>query len=203
MPRIPCLCLTLLVLAFPGGALLADETTEALHDELREYRERIVHAILADDIETQMAMSHPDVVTMWQDGRVARGHDDLQTFLDELGKGTDRGFLGYTQEPTPTDLTIIHEGTLGFAYGTSISQYDLYGMRFELPNYWTATLLRDEDQWRMIGYHVSGNIADNPFLDAAKRAVYLVGTIAGVAGLLVGALVGGFWGRRTARSTGA
>lgn len=203
MSRIAYLCLMVLALTLPNTALRADEATDALHDELREFRDRIVQAILTDDMETQVAMAHPDVVTMWQDGRTARGHDGLERFLEELGSGTDRGFLGYTQEPTASDLTAIYEGTIGFAHGTSISQYDLYGMEFELPNHWTATLLKEDGQWNLVGYHVSGNIADNPFLDAAKRAVYLGSGMAGVAGLLVGAFVGRVWGRRSMRTASA
>jgi len=203
MPRFPFLCLMMLALILPTGHVRADEATDAIHDELREFRERIVEAILADDIETQMQMAHPDVVTMWQDGRVARGHDGLETFLEDLGKGTDRGFLGYTQEPTPLELTAIYEGQVGFAHGTSISQYDLYGMEFELPNYWTATLLKDEGQWQLIGYHVSGNIADNPFLDAAKQGLYVAAGVPGAVGLLVGGIVGWVIGRRKTQATSA
>ncbi|MEX2670771.1 MAG: nuclear transport factor 2 family protein [Phycisphaeraceae bacterium] len=176
--------------------LLAADADDPVHDELRRFRDRLVQAIVNDDIATQVELSHPDIVTMWQDGRVAAGHDGLAEFLEELGKGADRGFLGYTQEPTPATLTAVHEGRFGFVHGTSISQYELYGMQFELPNYWTATLLREDGQWRLIGYHVSGNIADNPFLDAAKQSVYFVGGIAGMGGLIVGSLLGRMRPRR-------
>lgn len=182
-----------LPLAAPAFAQEADDDA-AMHDALRDYRDQLVQAILDDDVATQIELTHPDIVTMWQDGRVVVGHDALQQFLDELGRGSDRGFLGYEQEPTAADLTAIYDGQFGFVHGTSVAKYDLYGMEFNLPNYWTATLLNDDGEWKMVGYHVSSNIADNPFLDAAKSSLYL----GGGAALLVGLIVGFFIGRRAA-----
>lgn len=182
------------VTLIPAPVMAADPD-DPVHDELREFRDDLVQAILEDDIATQIELSHPDVVTMWQDGRTAKGHDGLQAFLEELGKGSERGFLGYEQEPTAAELAAVYDGQFGFAHGTSVSQYELYGMRFDLLNHWTATLLKDNGQWQLVGYHVSGNIADNPFLDAARRSLYIAGGGAGVVGLLVGIWIG----RRSAR----
>jgi len=179
-----------MLLVGPLSGALAQNVEDAAHKELREFREKLVKAILADDVTTQTQLSHPDVVTMWQDGRVVRGHDGLKAFLDELGKGSDRGFLGYAQEPTPLAPSMVIDDRFAFAHGTSVAKYQLYGLRFDLTNYWTASMLKDNGQWRLLGYHVSGNIAENPLLSAAKRSAYVTGAIAGVIGLLVGVLIG-------------
>lgn len=160
------------------------------HRELREFRQKLIKAILSDDVATQLQLTDPDVVTMWQDGRVVSGHAGLKKFLEELGTGADRGFLGYAQEPTPLAPTRVIDDRFAFSHGTSVAQYQLFGMRFDLTNYWTAAMIRDQGQWKLVGYHVSGNIADNPLLAAARRSAYLAGALAGVIGLVVGLLVG-------------
>jgi hypothetical protein len=166
------------------------EEAAAVHEELRAFRNQLVTAVLADDIARQLELAHPQIVTMWQDGRVAAGHEGLQVFLNELGKGTDRGFLGYKQEPTPLAISTVLDDKYAFAHGTSIAHYDLYGMEFDLDNYWTATLVKDNDQWQLIGYHVSGNLADNPLLNAAKNWLYVVGGVTLLIGMLLGFLLG-------------
>jgi len=185
--RLIVACLAVVLFALPT---LAQDVEEPAHEELREFRKKLVEAILADDIATQLEMTDPDIVTTWQDGRVARGHDGLKAFLDELGKGADRGFLGYKQEPTPGGLTKIYNGNVGVAHGTSIASYELYGMEFDLKNHWTATLLKEDDQWKLVSYHVSGNLADNPLLNAAKKSLWVVGGVAAVVGVIVGLIIG-------------
>jgi hypothetical protein len=82
-----------------------------------------------------------------------------------------------------------------------VAKYELYGMKFELPNYWTATLLKDNDQWKLVGYHVSGNLADNPFLTAARKSLAYIGAATGFIGLLVGFLLGRRSGRGQSHSS--
>lgn len=74
-------------------------------------------------------------------------------------------------------------------------------MKFELPNYWTATLLKDNDQWKLVGYHVSGNLADNPFLTAARKSLAYIGAATGFIGLFVGFLLGRRSGRGQSQSS--
>lgn len=200
MPRTSLpLLIALAAATLPTASLSAQNAEDPVHDELRTFRARLVEAVLQDDVATQVELSHPDIVTMWQDGRIVTGREGLQAFLDELGAGADRGFLGYLEEPTPAGLTAVYDDRFGFAHGTSIAQYELYGMRFDLTNYWTATLLKEDGQWRLAGYHVSGNIADNPFLDAVRKTGYVIGGAAALVGLLLG-----FWiGRRSAAKPAA
>lgn len=200
MQRFTCLLLSIAVTALLTPALRAQDDQTAVHDELRQFRQELVTAVVASDIDAQIALSHPEIVTMWQDGRVASGHDGLKSFLETMGTGEERGFLGYRQEPTPLDLTSVYDDRFAFAHGTSVAQYDLYGMEFDLPNYWTATLLKDNDQWKLVGYHVSGNLADNPLLAAAKKSIAYVAAVVGVLGFIVGLVLGRLSKRGKVRS---
>lgn len=199
MQRTDLRSIAILSVAILTTPLQAQDPESPVHDELREFRERLVVAVLADDIATQIELAHPDVVTMWQDGRIASGHEDLRAFLETLGKGADRGFMGYKKQPTPLALTSVFDDRFAFAHGTSVAQYDLYGMEFDLTNYWTATLLKEDGQWKLVGYHVSSNLVDNPFLTAAKNSLYLIASLAGVIAGVIGIILGFILGRRAGR----
>lgn len=103
----------------------AQEEASDVHAELSQFREKLVAAVMASDVETQLSLAHPDIVTMWQDGRVASAHDGLKQFLETLGKGDERGFLGYSQEPTPLALTSVYDDRFAFSHGTSVAKYEL------------------------------------------------------------------------------
>ena len=165
-----------------------EESQEADHEQLRVLREVLTEAVLKGDIERQIQYVHANVVTTWQNNRVARGHDGLRKFMQEMSAGNQKVFQGYTVRPTSDEVTILHGGDTAIAFGKSIPHYKLVGMEFDLDNRWTATLIKEQGQWKIAAYHVSGNILDNPVLTAAKQSVYWVAGISLVIGLLVGAV---------------
>lgn len=168
------------------SAVLSPEE-EAIHNDLRAMREALADAVLAGDIEAQLTHAHENVVVTWQNNVVSRGHDGLREFFDEMELGgTNKVFRGYTERPTSDELTILYDGDVGIAFGSSVPHYKILGMEFDLENRWTATLVKENDRWLLASYHVSGNLLDNPVLDIAKRGVYLTGGIAATVGLLIG-----------------
>lgn len=182
------------------GILLAAETTaqetppntetesseEADREQLRLLREALTEAVIAGDVEKQIEYVHADVVTVWQNNQIARGHDGLREFMGEISSGDENIFQGYTERPTSDEVRILPGGNTAIAYGKSVPHYKWLGIEFDLENRWTATLLKSDDQWKIAAYHVSGNIVDNPVLTAAKNSVYWVAGIALVIGLAVG-----------------
>ena len=61
------------------------------------------------------------------------------------------------------------------------------GMTFNLPNRWTAHLVKEDNRWLVSGFHVSANVFDNPVLHLAmRRAALWAGGAALAAGLLLG-----------------
>ena len=177
------------------GTLIQDDDG-ALHDELRALRQELVDAIVEGDVEKQLQYAHPDIVVTWQHGETVTGHDGLREFLADIGARQGDVFKGYTQPPTPADLTVLHGGDVGVSYGTSVAHYEFAGQEFDLTNHWTATLVREGDGWKLAAYHVSANVLDNPLLNAAKAALYWAGGLGALVGLVVGLLIGAVLFRR-------
>lgn len=168
------------------------DSEEAIHTELRALRETLTKAVLEGDAEGQLAHVHDNVVVTWQNSQVVRKATGLQEFLNEAKEGDDRIFQGYVSAPAADEPTILFGGDTGIAFGSSTPRYKILGMEFELENRWTATLVKDDGNWKLAAYHVSGNILDNPVLSIAKKSVYWTGGICLVVGLVLGVLLSKF-----------
>jgi ketosteroid isomerase-like protein len=165
------------------------EADAATHDELRQVRDALTKAVEEGDIEAQLAHASDDVVTTWQNNEVARGPDGLRDFLKQMDSGGERVFQGYKTKPTADDRATIYGGDTAIATGTSVPHYKYLGMEFDLENRWTATLVKENDEWKIAAYHVSANVVNNPLLSAAKRALYWTGGVALVVGMVLGGLL--------------
>ncbi len=162
----------------------APAVEDTIHQELREARENIIAAIESRDLDRMLAYVHPDVVVTWQNGETTHGIAELRSFYDRLGKDA---FVGYKVPYQPDSLSIIHGGDTAISAGKVVADYQLLGRDYELTSRWTATLVREDGKWIVAAYHVSLNALDNPILSTAKSMLW----IAGLAGILVGLLVGG------------
>lgn len=168
-----------------ASAIGSDESS---HDELRALRVSLTEALKKGDVDAQLAYVHKNIVATWQNNRVVRGHDGLRTFLDEINAQNKEVFRGYKVEPQVDELTILYGGDTGIAFGKSMPQYHYLGMDFELENRWTATLVKENGDWKIAAYHVSANVVDNPVLNVAKQSAYWVGGICLVMGMVVGGI---------------
>lgn len=170
------------------AAAPASGAEDPAHAELRELREALTEAVLTGDVDAQLALTDEAVVTTWQNNRVARGHEGLREFLNEMSAGGEDVFQGYTVRPTADELSILHGGNTAIAYGSSVPHYRYLGMEFDLENRWTATLVNNDGQWKVAAYHVSANVADNPILNAARQSLWLAGAVGVAIGVIAGAL---------------
>jgi ketosteroid isomerase-like protein len=184
--------LALVVLLLPAGAQPpgGKEKEDPAHNELRALRDGLIEAIREEDIEKQLGFVSKDVVVVWQNGEVVRGHQGLRDFYKKIMSGPDKVFRGYAQPPSPEELTILYGGDTGISYGTDVGKYRVSGRDFEMKNYWTATLVKEGGKWVIASYHVSANVLDNPPLSAARTNAYLAGGVAAVLGLVAGMVVG-------------
>ena len=201
--RTVALTLALLIgspLAFAQEPPATDPSAEALHDELRAIRDEILTAIERNDFDAVEPHLHPNVVFTPMNGSVSRGPAEVRAYFDEMLQGPDSRVENIRLELTVDRLTDLYDN-VGLAFGDSSGTYALRsGMDFTIRNRWTCALVREGGRWRIIAFHASADVFDNPVLDLAKRqAALLWGGVALVIGLAVGALVAGLLGRRRRR----
>jgi len=157
------------------------------HNELRAFLSNLRTAVKSGDVDAQLKYTHPNIVVTWQNNEVSRGHNGLREFMKRMGTAA---FRGYEVEPTPDELTILAGDDTGISFGRSVARYSVLGNEYVFQNRWTATLVKENDQWLLASYHVSLNALDNPILNAATSAWYWVGGATLLVGFVGGVLVG-------------
>jgi uncharacterized protein (TIGR02246 family) len=177
----------------------------ALHNELRALRDELVAAVNKQDLDGILKHCHPEIVYTPQDARTMRGHQAIRDYFDEMMNGPNRIVHSLSVKPTVDELTFLFAGNgAGVAYGSSEDTFKLTdGRDFTLSSRWTGTVLRDpaDGQWKIIAFHISGNLFDNPILGLMKKFTTLVGVGAFVVGVILTALIA--WAMRRKRPAAA
>lgn len=166
---------------------------DADHVELRALGNALIDGIEKGDMDAIEPLLHPNVVVTWQDGKVCKGPAAVRKFNDEMAAKSKKTFQGYKVRPTADEPTILYSNaTTGVVYGHNVGRFFLMGKEFEMPNRWTATMVKENGKWVMASYHVSMNVLDNPLLNAVKT----VGAVLAVVTLAIGLFLGLWLGKR-------
>jgi uncharacterized protein (TIGR02246 family) len=161
--------------------------TEAVHNELRALRDRLLAAVNKNDIDAVVALLHPNIVYTAQDAVVSRGRDGVKAYLDKMLKGPQRVVESFKTNTDVSELTTLYaDNNVGVAFGTTSDEFKLTsGVELKLESKWTATLVKENGQWLIAAFHISGNLFENPLMEMqAKKA-----KIFGAGGLFLGALL--------------
>ncbi len=117
--------------------------------------------------------------------------EEVQAYFDKWFKG-DKAFIKkLTMDPQADALTQIYDGKYGIARGSNTEVYDLAnGKAYTLKTRWTAMLIKDAEQWKILAIHNGTNFLDNPIFAAAERAAYYFAAGGALVGLIIGFLLG-------------
>ncbi len=181
----------LLLWALPGWAQEAPEKDKATHDALRAMKDQCVEALNKGDFEAVMALCDEEIVFTPMDSRLSHGKSEVKAYLDSKLQGENKAVEGFSTEITVDRLTTLYGDTFGVATGTSVSHYKLIGGKnLDVENRWTATVVKKGDQWLLASFQSGADLFENPLLAAAKKSAAVLGIAAGLAGLLLGVVLG-------------
>lgn len=185
--------LTLAVVHAQTPPAPAPDPEHPAHQELRAIKDAMVNAFNQKDTGAFMKHVHPNVVVTWQNGEVARHPEGIKAFWKKMGEGDSKMVESTQAAVTVDELTSLY-GDTGVAFGSLDQDFKFTdGREFKLPNRWTATFVRQEGQWLLAAFHVSGNLFDNPVLGLAIRKT---ASWVGGGSLLLGLVLGWIAGRR-------
>ena len=121
-----------------------------------------------------------------------------------MSEGDNRKVESLKSEFNVDALSILYAGDTAVAFGEMNDHFKLNrGMEFDLHSRWTSTLVKTDDKWKVAAFHVSTNMFDNGVSNLLIAwAGIKAGGIALAAGLLLGSLIGIWWGRKSATRTG-
>jgi ketosteroid isomerase-like protein len=186
----------MLLIAFPASA--QEEPDHEIHQELRAILTTLQSSINDGNFDAMLPVVSRDVRATTITQEVISNHQEVSAYFKRwFGPG---GFLKKLHMTlTPDVLTELSaEKSWGLVRGSGVEQYTLADDRvYDMKTRWTALVAKEPDgQWRLRSIHIGTDFLDNPILTEAKNAAVRYSTMAGGGGLLAGALLGFFLGRR-------
>lgn len=198
---------TTLIAIFVASTCAAQETDmppeDPAHDEIRSLRDGILEAFEKKDIDKMLSYMTDQVVITVQNAELLRGHEQVREFHERMSEGDKRLVKSLKTDFEVDDLSILYNGDTAIAFGSTRDQFQLSsGMDFTLHSRWTATLVKQDDGWKVAALHISTNMFDNGVSNLMiKWAGLKAGGIALALGLVLGAVVTSFWKRRKRNSS--
>lgn len=189
-------------IALPLALSLAALSQEpAPNDPHAADRQQMLHifrevetSINEQKLDRMVKQMDPAATVVWANGEISRGPAEILAYYDRMVKGPDRVLSRYTTKAKLNGhARFLADGTVAIADGTMEDEFTstLRGP-FKLNSNWTTTLAKINGEWKVVSLHLSANVFNNVLLDDAKKAL----TYTAGGGLLAGALIGWFLGRR-------
>lgn len=177
-----CLLLNLFV-----SVSYSQTPTEADHESLRTLLKKSTEAMNEqkfDDLRPYLADKFT-VITL--DNNKFNSLDEFKAYWDKMFKGDKAKLKSVTITPIADEKTYFPADNVGVVDGTAEQTYRFTdGDVRTINTRWTAVVSKENNQWKIVKVHFSGNILDNPVLDALKNSLYKIAIGAALAGFALG-----------------
>lgn len=186
--RISMMFIAIVLLAAPSTAI-AQEANAEDHEQLRALLTNLTEVVNAGRFdEVEKYLYEPFSATMINQETVTTP-EELKAYFEKWVTGEGALIESITMAPEADEQTTIYDGKYGTVRGSNVETYELAtGNAYSLTSRWTATMIKDEGQWKILTIHSGVNIIDNPILTAAKESLTLFAA-GGVAGGVLGTLI--------------
>lgn len=172
-------------------AAAAPEADEAIHMQLRAMRAAVEAGFNTGDVEAIIAHLHDSVVFTTMNSDTVKGPQGVRDYFSAMMEGPDKVVEEISISFEADDLTTLYRGDTGIAVGNSKAHYRLAsGMEFDVEARWTATIVRENQDWLIAAFHYSTNMFDNPVLTKLKNTGLWYGAGGGLLLLLAGLALG-------------
>jgi len=181
-----------------GGlaAIAAEDNREADHAALRALRNKVAAAIDRQDTKALASCFAKDFAFTAVNQTVVTNETQVQEFFDRMFRSSDALLSGLKTDPEADIPTRFVDTNTGVCYGRSKDTYTLKsGKQVEMNVRWSATVVKENGEWKVALAHIGTDFLDNPVLEGVKGFVKKAGFGAGVGGLLLGFLLGRVLGR--------
>ena len=180
-----------LLLLLISPVLTAQETDQAIHDELRDVLDGIQEAVNSEKYGDLGQYFHENLTITTINQEVISTRAEIEPYFDKwFGPGGYLKTLRMSLEAD--DLTEFYaDKTFGIVRGSGEEDYVLSDSRsFPMKTRWTATVIKDTDgKWRILTLHLGTDFLNNPILAVAEESAKYFGMAGGAAGLIFGILL--------------
>lgn len=181
-------CMVLLAFAGSTAASAVPEdhalNVERIHALLQEIEE----ATNTRDIQRLLRHATDDIVMLSKNGETLVGKAAVDAYVNKMLGAAGPILTGMHTRVIQDGPPLIH-GAVAMAHGTSDDAYEFQGgMRLVIVTRWSATLVRQDGEWRIASLHFSFDLFDNPLLNGARYSAIVAAGIGLLSGLLAGML---------------
>jgi ketosteroid isomerase-like protein len=178
------------------NAFAADENRDADHAALRALRDKVATAINNQDTKALSSCLTRPFIFISVDQTAVTNETQMQDFFDRMFKGNGALVTSMKTDPQADILTRFVDVNTGVCYGSSKDTYTMKsGKVVEMNVRWSATVVKQDGEWKVSVAHVGTDFLNNPVLDGVKNLAKMLGVGAGIGGLLVGLVLGKMLGR--------
>lgn len=201
MKPIQLLYLLLLLLSHPTFAAAvpgAGETQrDADHAALRQLRDRLVTAINHQDGAALAPYFTKEFAFTTVTQEALTNREQVEAYFERMFRAADAPVRAMTTEPTSDILTRFIDENTGVCYGGTKDTYTLQsGQVVTMNNRWSATVVKEDGQWKVAMAHIGTDFLHNPVLTRAAALARNLAVGAGIGGLILGLVVGRWLGGR-------
>ena len=178
--------LTVLSLTLFLNAANGQPSASEVDQAITHLREGLIESFNKGDIDHLLTFLDTNAVVTWQNGEVCEGTAAVRAYYDKMMKGEHPVVSKVTSEPKVLGRHI--QGDWAVSWGELNDHFLLTdGRDLPLNSHFTATIAKRGDGWKVSAFHASVNAFSNPITAIAVKKIALV---AGIGGIITGAIVG-------------
>ena len=161
-----CMLTANLAVAQTAGAQASGDGREADHAALRALMADVTRAINAQDMNALAARMAERFSFTTADQQILKDIPSVRAYLDRMVNSEDSPLSGYSIAPSPEAPTVFLDDKTGCCCGVSD---DIYIVRkgerkIHVKSRWTATVVKQGEQWKVAAVHVGVDFLENPVL---------------------------------------
>jgi uncharacterized protein (TIGR02246 family) len=185
-----------------ANAQPADNTHQADHEALRALREKVVTALDNQDVPALTSYFTKDFAFTAVTQDTLTNQAQVKDFMDRMFHGEGALVTSLKTEPKADILTRFLSDNVGICYGSSVDTYTMKtGEVVKMNVRWSATVVKQDGQWKVAVAHVGTDFLNNPVLSRLTSFWKTVVLIVALAGVVVGGIIGWIIGRRRGPKT--
>ncbi len=177
--------LTILLSVFAAPPLLAEEERSDDRKILLDMLATIEQGLSNSNLDNILPLLDNEVVVTFINSEVTVGPQQTQQYFNKVVGGVNPLLQSYSTKAAVTAPAIFY-GDTAVAHGTTQDRYEMMnGSTINVDTNWTTTLVKKNQEWKVVALHFSANLFDNPFTAKAQSLNWLFAGISAVLTFLV------------------
>lgn len=151
-----------LMISLPIYSQEAPGNREADHEALRALKTKVAEAIGKQDLDALATFFAKEFAFTTSDQTLITSKAELKTYYDKVFREKDSVVTSIASVPEADVLTRFVSENVGYCYGTTKDTYTLRrGGKITLDARWTATVVKEDGEWKIAAVHTGVNFLDN------------------------------------------